>query len=397
VTESRILTVGPPLTFRHQVARALGSDPEKVEWMPTVAAAEGSTLEGSNAPNLVVLSPGVKDPDAFGLAEFLSKRSPTTAVLLVRDRMLNGELPAAMRAGVRDVVDMSKGNEELREALGRALEWSESLRSAGRDRAPEAEVRAGKLYSVFSSKGGTGKTFLVSNLAAAIADETKQDTALVDFDVDLGDVFAYFGKEPTKALEDIVALGDETERSAVVATGTQLGPHLYGFGSVHDPAAGEIGGESAGKVLRTLRSTFSHVLVDATADYSDAALAAFDLSEGIFLIAGLDVVGIRHLSLALQTLLSLGFPRERFRVVLNRADSKVGLSPTDIERVMKVSVDTLIPSSRLVPVSLNRGVPVVLDEPRSEVSKSVRAMAKRLTDVPASGQGRRRLFGRQSG
>ena len=75
---------------------------------------------------------------------------------------------------------------------------------------------------------------------------------------------------------------------------------------------------------------------------------------------GHDVVGVRHLSLALQTFLSLGFPRERFRVVLNRADSKVGLSPLDVERVMKVKVDTQIPSSRLVPVSLNRGEPVVV-------------------------------------
>jgi len=394
MTDSRVLTIGSPLTFRHQVARALGSDPESIEWIPTVAAAEGAMANGAKAPNVVVLSPTIKEPDAFGLAEYLGKSSPTTAILLVRDRALNGALPGAMRAGIRDVVDLSKGSDDLREALDRALTWSENLRSVGRDVSPELDVRQGKLYSVFSSKGGTGKTFLVSNLAAAIAEETKADTAVVDFDVDLGDVFAYFGREPAHALEDIVAIGDATDREAILEVGTKLGAHLYAFGAVHDPASGEIGGEAAGKVLRALRRTFDYVLVDATADYSDAALSAFDLSEQIFLIAGLDVVGIRHLSLALQTLLSLGFPRDRFRVVLNRSDSKVGLTPADVERVMKVSVDALIPSSRLVPISLNRGVPVVADDPRSEVSKSLRDLAKRMVVLPAAEPSRRRLFGR---
>src|SRR6266550_8632197 len=273
MTDSRVLTIGSPLTFRHQVARALGSDPESIEWIPTVAAAEGAMANGAKAPNVVVLSPTIKEPDAFGLAEYLGKSSPTTANLLVRDRALNGALPGAMRAGIRDVVDLSKGSDDLREALDRALTWSENLRSVGRDVSPELDVRQGKLYSVFSSKGGTGKTFLVSNLAAAIAEASQQDTAVVDFDVDLGDVFAYFGKEPAHALQDIVAIGDATEREAILEVGTKLSSSLYAFGAAHDPASGEIGGEAAGKVLRALRRTFDYVLVDATADYSDAALS----------------------------------------------------------------------------------------------------------------------------
>src|SRR2546425_5737300 len=116
MTDSRVVTVGAPLTFRQQVARALGMDPDTVEWMPTVAAAEGSMGEGDKTPSVVVLSPSVKELDAFALAEFFGRTSPTTAVLLVRDRALNGTLPAAMRAGIRDVVDLSRGNNDLREA-----------------------------------------------------------------------------------------------------------------------------------------------------------------------------------------------------------------------------------------------------------------------------------------
>jgi pilus assembly protein CpaE len=99
----------------------------------------------------------------------------------------------------------------------------------------------------------------------------------------------------------------------------------------------------------------------------------------ICLVTGLDVVGVKHLSKALDTLLTIGLPRERFRVVLNRADSKVGLDASDVERVMKIQVDAMIPSSRLVPTSLNKGRPVVLDEPQSEVAASITHLAVRFT------------------
>ncbi len=125
------------------------------------------------------------------------------------------------------------------------------------------------------------------------------------------------------------------------------------------------GGEAVGKYLRVLRNNFAYVVVDASADYTDLALACFDLSDAICLVTGLDVVGVKHLSKALETLLTIGLPRDRFRIVLNRADSKVGLDAGDVERVMKIQVDTMIPSSRLVPTSLNKGRPVVLEEPNS--------------------------------
>jgi pilus assembly protein CpaE len=162
-------------------------------------------------------------------------------------------------------------------------------------------------------------------------------------------------------------------------------------------------GESIGKFLRVLRNNFAFVVVDASADYTDLALACFDLSDVICLVTALDVVGVKHLSRALETLLTIGLPRDRFRIVLNRADSRVGLDTQDVERVMKLQVDTMIPSSRLVPTCLNKGRPVVLEEPGSEVSDSIRRLASRFISAPTAtggeltltpSQGKRRLFKR---
>jgi pilus assembly protein CpaE len=389
----RIIAIGLPQAFRQQVARAVGLEPEDVEWMPSVAAAEGYLSE--RPVDVLVLSPTVKEADAFGLAEYVGRSAPATAVLLVRERTLNGLLPAAMRAGIRDVVDLSRGGDELRDALRRAITWADSLRSLRLEGKGRLEEEQGSIISIFSSKGGTGKTFLSCNLAVALAQKTKRDVAVFDLDLDVGDVYSYFGREPTHPLQDLLALGDEADRDTVLQMGDRFGDHLYGYGAVHDPAAPPAAAEAMGKLLRNLRRTFRYTVVDATADYSDAALSAFDLSDTICLITGLDVVGVRHLSLAIQTLLSLGYPRERFRIVMNRADSKVGLSAADVQRVTKIRVDAMIPSSRLVPMSLNRGRPVLWEEPRSEVSKAIVAFAEKIAaERPAVAEQPRQALGR---
>jgi pilus assembly protein CpaE len=378
VTAQQVLAVGTPQTFRATLARALEVEPDDVGWVQSVTAAEEVLVENNDPVDVLVLSPEVKEPDALGLAEFVGRASPMTAIVMVRDKSWNGLLPAAMRAGIRDVVDLTQGSEELRDAVERAITWADNLRSLRGAMAEKPSTR-GMVISVFSSKGGTGKTFLTTNLATAIAELSGEETAVVDLDVDMGDVFSYFGTEPQKQVMDLIALGEGADRETVFANATKLGDHLWGFGAIPDPAMQPPAGEAVGKYLRTLRNNFAYVVVDASADYTDLALACFDLSDAICLVTGLDVVGVKHLSKALETLLTIGLPRDRFRIVLNRADSKVGLDSGDVERVMKIQVDTMIPSSRLVPMSLNKGRPVYLEDPNSEVSASIRTLALRFT------------------
>jgi pilus assembly protein CpaE len=382
-------------------------EPEEVGWVQSATAAEELLIGAYSSVDVLVLSPEVKEADALGLAEFVGRTSPGTAIVLVRDHTWNGLLPAAMRAGIRDVVDMTQGTDELREAVERAIAWAGNLRSATVAATSEGgRAQRGHILSVFSSKGGSGKTFLTTNLATAIAQVTGADTAVVDLDVDMGDVFTYFGREPSASINDLMELGEGADHDKIREVGVEVAPHTWAFGAPPDPAAEAPAGEAVGKFLRSIRNEFPFVIVDASVDYSDSALVCFDLSDMICLVTALDVVGVKHLSKALDTLLTIGLPRDRFRVVLNRADSKVGLDASDVERVMKIQVDAMIPSSRAVPTSLNKGRPVVLDEPNSEVSQAIHQLAVRLTGgaedggelagVGASADGRKKkgLFSR---
>jgi len=381
MTEASVVAVGTPQSFRQQLARSLEIEPDEVGWVQSATAAEELLIHAFGPIDVLVLSPEVKEPDALGLAEFVGRQAPGTAIVMVRDHTWNGLLPAAMRAGIRDVVDMTQGTEELRDAVERAVVWASNLRSAAvtRSESPGGGQR-GKIISIFSSKGGAGKTFLTSNLACAISEVTGQDTAVVDLDFDMGDVFTYFGSEPSSNIPDLMALGEGADHERMRTVGLQVTDHLWAYGAPADPTAEAPAGEAIGKFLRAIRNDFPYVIVDASVDYSDSALVCFDLSELICLITSLDVVGVKHLGKALDTLLQIGLPRDRLRVVLNRADSKVGLDASDVERVMKVQVDAMIPSSRLVPTSLNKGRPVVLDEPSSEVAVAVRQLAGKFVD-----------------
>lgn len=395
-----ILAVGEP-TFRQQVALAMSLPPEAISWVGDAASAEKAVVESEGGTQLVAISPETGEGDALQIAEFANRVSPATAVVLVRSVSPNGSLTRFVRAGIRDVVDLSASPDDLTESLMRSLEWATSVQSQQGERGPYKES-VGKIVSVFSSKGGTGKTFVASNLAAALAERSGRDTALIDLDFGSSDVFSYYGRDPRRSLEDLFAPHGLDDKATILHAATELGPHLWGYGSAPDPSVEAIPAPGVGKILRALQMNFDFVVVDSAAQYTDQVLSALDASDAIYLVASLDVVGIRHLVKSLETLTSIGIPRHVIRTILNRADSKVGLEASDVEKVTGIAIDAQIPSSRLVPMSLNKGIPVVVDDPNSPVAQSIGALADSMmrillgdvngsTDRP---QRKRRLFAR---
>lgn len=395
MTDARVVAVGGLPSFPPEVARALGASPDAVSWLPSISSAQRAIAEGGQAFDIVVLAPSVGDDEAIALAEFSARESAATAVLLVRDIPVDGSFPRLVRGGVRDVVDLTKGRNEFREALRRAVDWNSGMRataSANGSRGP-----TGVVVAVFSTKGGTGKTFLSCNLAAALAERSGSQVALLDLDHDLGDVFAYFGAEPSRTLQELLTLDEGADAQAVAQLGTPLAKGITGFGSRPDPRAEPIPGAAIARMLSKLKDAFPFSVVDATSEYSDHVVAALDLSDAICLVTGLDAIGVRHMSIAIQTLQNLGVGRERLQFVVNRADSKVDLTIQDIERLLAIQVDGRIPSSQLVPRSINQGKLLWFDKRRSDVAKGVEAFADllmaKLTPeavVPTNGAHRRR-------
>jgi pilus assembly protein CpaE len=324
----------------------------------------------------VVVGPSVDQGEALGLAQSLRVVRPEIGVILVRRAIDAATLTEALRAGVRDVV-VDQDPMELRQAAHRSSQIAHALRDQA-ELAQVEESELGRLVTVFAAKGGCGKTTLATNLAAALADGGRHQVCLVDLDLAFGDVAIVLQLFPAHSLADAVPLSETLDEAAVAGLITPHSPGLSALVAPVEPGLAEtIPAPTVTKVLHLLKRMYEFVVVDTPPAFTDHVLAAFDQSDIVALMATLDIPALKNLKLTLETLDLLNYPRDRWRVVLNRADSKVGLSLSEVEKTLRVPISSQIPSSRDVPASVNRGVPLVLDSPRHGVSEAVREFAEK--------------------
>lgn len=331
---------------------------------------------------VVVVGAGVDKVDAFALAQSLRVVRPEIGVILVRRAVDAATLTEALRAGVRDVV-ADQDPKELRAAADRSSKIAHALRDQA-ELVQEDETERGRMITVFAAKGGCGKTTLATNLAAALADGGRRTVCLVDLDLAFGDVAIALQLFPSHTIADAVPLSDTLDEAAIAGLIT---PHSQGLSTLVAPVepglAETIPAPTITKVLHLLKRMYAYVVVDTPPAFTDHVLAAFDQSDVVALMATLDIPALKNLKLTLETLDLLNYPRERWRIVINRADSKVGLALSEVEKTLRVPISCQIPSSRDVPASVNRGVPLVLDAPRHAVSESIRDFAERHVVGPA--------------
>ena len=335
--------------------------------------------------DVAVIGAGVELEPALVLADTMRVSRPELGVILVRRRVDTIVLTEALRAGMREVV-AERDLAALGDAVRRGREIARAMRSqAGVGSSTEDYIQLGRVVTVFSAKGGCGKTTIATNLAAAIADGGRRSVCLLDLDLAFGDVAIALQLFPAHTLADAVPIADTLDHTAIESLLTPHSPGLTTLVAPVEPGAADIPTPVVAAVLRILREMFEYVVVDTPPAFTDHVLAAFDESDVLALLATLDIPALKNLKLTLETLDLLNYPRDKWRIVLNRSDSKVGLAMNEVEKTLGVPIAAEIPSSRDVPASINRGVPIVLESPNHDVSAAVKRFAERhITTVPGS-------------
>jgi pilus assembly protein CpaE len=327
--------------------------------------------------DVAVIGAAVELEPALALAVAMRVSRPDVGVILVRRRVDTVVLTESLRAGMREVV-AERDMAALGIAVRRAREIARAMRSQGTVTAASDDIRSlGRVITVFSAKGGCGKTTVATNLAAAIADGGRRSVCLLDLDLAFGDVAIAMQLFPTHTIADAVPIADTLDATAVAALLTPHSPGLTTLVAPVEPGAADIATPVIATVLRLLREMFEYVVVDTPPAFTDHVLAAFDESDVLALLATLDIPALKNLKLTLETLDLLNYPRDKWRVVLNRSDSKVGLAIGEVEKTLRVPISAEVPSSRDVPASINRGVPIVLDSPNHSVSNAIKQFAER--------------------
>lgn len=332
-----------------------------------------SHLDVNLFEDCVVLGPSVDQQDVFALAEEMRLKRPSLGVVMVRRRIDTAVLSDALRAGVREVVQ-ERDLGGLATAVRRQREIASRLREQIETSGEGAERQQhGQVITVFSAKGGCGKTTLATNIATALAESGKGSVALVDLDLAFGDVAIALQLFPTHTIADAVSIGEDLDGPALASLLTSHRSGLQALVAPMEPSAADsITTPLVSRILDILREDFDYVVVDTPPALDDHVLSAFDHSNVVALLATLDIPALKNLKLTLETLDLIGFPRDKLKIVLNRSDSKVGLSLSEVEKTLRAPIVAQIPSSRDVPASTNRGVAIVSDDPKSPVSVAIR-------------------------
>ena len=382
--------------FRARAMDQLGRPSDVIE-VDQIRQIHGVLEERAGEAAVVLIGPHVKEAAALALAAQLQETLPEVSVLLVTNSLDAELLGNALRAGVRDVLPNSFSPGQLQSAIARAHMVSRAVRER-QVVAPGvidlSEDAQHSIITVLSSKGGVGKSMVSSNLAVALA-QRGYEVALVDLDLSSGDLGVMLKLFPARTLYDAVQDLDRLDDESLKGYLAQHSSKVWLLSAPQEPGAADgISAEAVQSVLRRLRKSYRFVVVDSPPMFNDQVLAAIDESDQVLTVTTMDVPSIKNVRVALQTLEMLGVPRERLKMILNRADSKVGLNIAEVEKTLGTKVDEAIPSSREVPLSINRGVTIVSEQPKSPVAMAISRLADSIVahGAPAvratSGSGR---------
>jgi pilus assembly protein CpaE len=396
MTDVRIVLATPSVGYEQRVRAVFDASP-RGELLRLDAESGATSLTPSDltdhlaklSPDVVAIGPDIEVDDALKLARQLEQERPEISVLLVSEP--TPELwRDALRAGVTDVLAPTALDADVRETFQRALELASRRRTNLLGDGPDATDR-GRIITVLSPKGGSGKTTVASNLAVGLAYTEPDRTAIVDADVQFGDVSSALRLTPEHSLADAVRAPSGSDALTLKSYLTPHASSLWSLCAPDTPVEGEqIPSSDVQRVVQKLAEEFAYVVIDTSAGLTEHALAMVDISTDLVLVCAMDVSSVRSLRKEVDALDALGMTQQRRHLVVNRADAKVGLDLRDVEATIGQTVDVTLPSSRVVPLSMNQGTPVVESQPRTPVAKQLTSLVARFTGDATNDSGSRR-------
>ncbi|WP_426996559.1 AAA family ATPase [Pseudarthrobacter sp. N5] len=378
---SRFVLITPDTDFSHRAKEAVSGlhgtlQTISADYLPPGPDDILRILTGEPV-EVILMGPNLPTADSISLASLFDLQYPEISVVLVTTNESEVALPA-MRAGIRDLLDPSADVYTIRTMLERA-----SLAAAGRRRglgnSVESQPSGGRVIAVMSPKGGVGKTTITTNLAVGLAKVAPMGVVVLDLDLQFGDVASGLMLEPERTLADAV-VGAAVQDSMVLKSYLTLHPAgLYALCAPLNPVeADKISGEQVAHLISQLASEFEYVVVDTAPGLGEHVLATLEEATDAVWVCGMDIPSIRGLRTGFSILTELGLLPDHRHVVLNFADRRTGLTLQDVEATIGCPVDVVLPRSRAVPFSTNKGVPLLQDGTRDPAAKGLGQLVERF-------------------
>ncbi len=392
----KVLIVDDIPETRDHLSRLLGLERE-IDVAGTAGSGEQAIqLSMEMRPDIIVMDINMPGMDGIDAAEVISQRLPNSPIIMMSVHGEAEQLKRAMLAGAREFLVKPFSGDEFATSIKRVHE-----RELGRRDQLQASVgmttttpnEGGstddhQIIAVFSPKGGAGRTTLATNLALALKRETNQRVALVDANLQFGDVGVLLNLNPkNRSVVDAVEGGDP-DRDIVESV---MVDHSTGIRVLLAPPSPEgadlVTAPFMRKIIEGLRETHDWVVVDLPSGLNDHTLGILDAADQVMVVAALEITTIKNVRLFLEVADQLEYDRSKIRLVINRSDASQGIRIAEVEASIRRSIDgTIVSDGRLAVLAVNRGVPFVVSHPESPLSRDVIALARTIAGEGATTQ-----------
>jgi pilus assembly protein CpaE len=387
----RVLIVDDIPETRDHLAKLLGFESD-VEVIGTASSgAEAIEQATKLLPDVVLMDINMPDMDGIAATERLSTQVPSASVVMMSVQGEADYLRRSMLAGAREFLVKPFSSDELTASIRQvhAREREKVERAAVAAARPQGVVEDGQVVAVFSPKGGVGRTTIAVNLAVAAASELGKRVTLVDGSFQFGDVAVLLNLNPkdksmSHLMPELEAGGDPDSVETFTLN------HSSGIRALLAPPSPEmaelITPAGVKHVIEILRQRNDLLVVDCAAWFNDTTLGILDLADVLLTVLTLEITSIKNIRLFLEVAEKLGYSH-KVRLVLNRADTTLGIRVADVEHSIGRKVDyTIVSDGRAVVYALNRGVPFVLSNRESQVSQDVIRLATSIVGSKAARQ-----------
>ena len=381
----RLIIVDDIPETRDHLAKLLGFEPD-IEVVGSASSGADAIAQATKLlPDVILMDINMPDMDGIAATERLSAQVPSAAVVMMSVQGEADYLRRSMLAGAREFLVKPFSSDELTASIRQV--YSREKEKAGRAMIAAAPrtvepAELGTVVAVFSPKGGVGRTTIAVNLAVVAATELNKKVVLVDGSFQFGDVAVLLNLNPKdKSMFELVPDLEANGDADVVDTYTVT--HSSGIHVILAPPSPEMADvitpTGVKHVVEALRQRYELVVIDCAAWFNDTTLGILDLADVVLTVLTLEITSIKNIRLFLEVAEKLGYD-DKIRLVLNRADTTLGIRVADVEHSIGRKVDnTIVSDGRAVVYALNRGVPFVISNRESQVSQDVLRLATAIT------------------
>ncbi len=331
---------------------------------------DGHELIVKTRPTIVLLDVDSEPDAALGMVEKVLHQYPGTCIFATSSDSSSDNILRTMRAGCTEFLLKPVTQTDLANAL-------QKFGRIAVQRPVRARDERGSVVTVFSPKGGMGTTTVATNLAVCLHQRTKKPVVLVDLDLEAGDAAMFLNVKTKYSISDVTSNIARLDKAFLEGV---LAKHSSGIYFLAEPEkveeAEEITAGQVREVLGILKTMFAYVVIDTGIGYDEINLAAFDSSDAIFMVGMLSLPAIRNLQKALDVFERLGYGKDKVRLIINRYLRKTEISIEDAEKALDYKIFWRVPNSyNDVMASINRGLPLSLLAPHSEISRSFKDLS----------------------